>query len=277
MRAHSIRAQMVLAAGGLGAAFLLDAGAAAAAEKCFDKGALSYVECPKPAPAPPPPAAAPSAPPVKIGAGVGFSCYVGLHGGGARSKVETEAREESAPLVIEEEENAASSVAGGGQAGCRYGFAHSFVLGVELDGSALSGDGSGAGVANTFLPAPYRTEASVDWLASVRLRLGYAVDRWTPYLTAGVAFAGWRASGTVDTPGGVGSFSFDETAVGGVVGAGLDYRLTERLSVGAEGLFYFFNDDETAPLTVPGVPIPGTASAGIDDIFVGRLRLNLDF
>lgn len=67
---------------------------------------------------------------------------------------------------------------------------------------------------------------STDSTASLRLRGGFAIDRLLAYGTAGVAFQ-----------------DFDDT--GWVAGAGVEYALTNNLSVGLEYLHYDFDSDSS--------------------------------
>jgi outer membrane immunogenic protein len=71
---------------------------------------------------------------------------------------------------------------------------------------------------------------STDWLGTVRGRLGYAVDRFMPYVTGGVAFGKVKASET-----GFGSDS--STRVGWTAGLGAEYALSENMSWKTEYLY----------------------------------------
>lgn len=271
MRAIAI---FIAATTGLSAvATIAGANSAAAEAQCFDKGTLSYVDCPKPAaPVAPPPAPAPvfAAPPAPLWGG----CYVGVHVGYTRSKTETRVQD-GTPTSTFDEQNEDESVAGGGHVGCLFDAPGQFVLGFEVDGTGVNLGGSSA-AANPAALTSGSAATHIDWLASARLRAGYAHDRWLPFLTGGVAFAGWRGSSQFVDPGGVSTFSFDETAVGVVGGVGLDYFLSEHWSLGVEGLYYYFDDDVSGPLARTP-PITGTARASLDDILVGRVRLNFNF
>jgi len=68
------------------------------------------------------------------------------------------------------------------------------------------------------------------WLATARGRLGYAADRFMPYITGGAAFGDIRAT----TPGFAGAST---TNVGWTVGAGLEFAVAPRWSVKAEYLY----------------------------------------
>ncbi|HKJ63470.1 MAG TPA: hypothetical protein VKA94_15985 [Hyphomicrobiales bacterium] len=84
----------------------------------------------------------------------------------------------------------------------------------------------------------------VDYLASLRARLGHTWDDVLIYATAGIAFASFedktinlswfRDKHTVQYSG--------DNDVGFVVGGGIERKLTPNVSVGLEGLYYFFDD-----------------------------------
>ncbi len=78
----------------------------------------------------------------------------------------------------------------GGTAGYNYQVGQA-VFGVEadIDWADISG--------NTTTACPLGCKTSDNWLATVRGRLGYAADRFMPFVTGGAAFGDIRAS----TPG----------------------------------------------------------------------------
>ncbi len=92
----------------------------------------------------------------------------------------------------------------------------------------------------------------LDYLASLRARLGYARGSLLVYLTGGVAFAGFDAQDVAITMEGMnqekgknGSFTLsdnDDRRIGFVVGAGAEYKLRPNMSIGVEGLYYDFAD-----------------------------------
>ncbi len=74
-----------------------------------------------------------------------------------------------------------------------------------------------------------------DYLASLRGRLGVALDRTLVYATGGVAFLGYDDV--------LADILDDDPAIGFVVGAGVEHKLTDNISVGVEGLYYDFSSD----------------------------------
>lgn len=70
-----------------------------------------------------------------------------------------------------------------------------------------------------------------SYLASLRGRVGYAAGENLFYGTAGVAFLGYQDDIAIDD------------AVGFVVGAGFERKITSNLSFGVEGLYYDFSSE----------------------------------
>lgn len=80
----------------------------------------------------------------------------------------------------------------------------------------------------------------VDMLASVRARVGVAFDKTHIYATAGAAL-GSVSGMTYETYRPADEYSF--TAVGGVVGAGVEQAISDNVSFRAEALYYVFNNE----------------------------------
>ncbi len=99
-----------------------------------------------------------------------------------------------------------------------------FVLGIEGDigGSFIKG--------STTSNCITTCETSNNWLATLRGRLGYAFDRFLPYVTGGASFGDIK--GEVASAG-----SFGKTAVGWNVGGGLEYAFRNNWSVKLEYLY----------------------------------------
>jgi outer membrane immunogenic protein len=173
--------------------------------------------------------------------------YVGAHAGYGWSDVEWQDGAFSAS-------HDGSGWLAGGQAGYNLQ-AGRFVYGVEADVSSGWIDGGGDGCCGH----------SVDWLYSVRGRLGLASidNRWLFYATGGAAWADveYRSAG----------FSgHSETQMGWVAGGGIERALTPRLTARVEYLYYDF-DSVTAP--------PGALGAGATDIdpTMHTVRFGLNF
>jgi outer membrane immunogenic protein len=78
---------------------------------------------------------------------------------------------------------------------------------------------------------------SVNYLASVRGRLGWALGSWLLYGTGGAAFIDTDNDFVVvSADDGPFNFSNGTTDTGFVGGGGVEYKIAPRLSLGLEGL-----------------------------------------
>jgi outer membrane immunogenic protein len=101
------------------------------------------------------------------------------------------------------------------------------VLGLETDMDWLNGKGSSAGgVCATDGAGACQT--SQTWLGTTRARVGYAFDRWLPYVTGGVAYGDIRAAQPTGTS--------SSTKTGWAAGAGVEYGINRNWSAKAEFL-----------------------------------------
>jgi outer membrane immunogenic protein len=102
-----------------------------------------------------------------------------------------------------------------------------WVWGVEgdFDGSWMKNTGSGTGVC-----AGIGCEINNTWLGTTRLRVGYAWDRWLPYLTGGAAFGNIKM--TPNT-----GLSESKTKVGWTAGAGVEWAFAGTWSAKFEYLY----------------------------------------
>jgi outer membrane immunogenic protein len=82
----------------------------------------------------------------------------------------------------------------------------------------------------------------IDYLASIRGRLGYASGNALFYGTGGVAFIGLNNDFRFNDGSNDFRFSNNNNATGWVAGGGIEYKLRTNMSLGVEGLFYNFND-----------------------------------
>jgi outer membrane immunogenic protein len=79
--------------------------------------------------------------------------------------------------------------------------------------------------------------STTDWTGSLRGRVGFDGGDFMPYLTAGLVVAHVVSSGT-DGPG------VEEDAVlpGGIVGAGIEFAITDNVTVKGEALYSYFGE-----------------------------------
>jgi len=116
-----------------------------------------------------------------------------------------------------------SGALAGGTVGYNYQIGHA-VIGAEgdIDWSGMKGSTTSGCAAGC--------QTSDSWLSTVRARVGYAADRFLPYVTGGAAFGDIRAS----TPGFAGSST---TNAGWTVGAGIEFAITGNWTAKAEYLY----------------------------------------
>jgi len=133
---------------------------------------------------------------------------------------------------------------GGGQAGYNYQFSNNVVLGIEADASF----GSQKDDISTLLGDPLENAFALDYstkidsFGTVRARAGYAIDRFLPYVTGGLAWANAEldfhrsvtADGTVVVDN---SASDKQTFTGWTLGAGLEYAVTNNVTAKVEYLY----------------------------------------
>jgi outer membrane immunogenic protein len=115
-----------------------------------------------------------------------------------------------------------------------------FVYGVEADISATGIDNA---VENTMNPGSGESfSTNIDWFGTVRGRLGYAADRWMPYVTGGVAFADITSS--YNDPEDDNFAVASGTVWGWTIGAGAEYALTDNWTLRGEYLFVDLEDKQ---------------------------------
>jgi outer membrane immunogenic protein len=88
-------------------------------------------------------------------------------------------------------------------------------------------------------PAPLVVDIGTDWLASIRGRAGYAIDRTLIFATGGVAFT--EASVDVTDAAGL-TFSGNKTLTGWTLGGGVEYAFTDNWIGRAEYRYYDFGN-----------------------------------
>jgi outer membrane immunogenic protein len=227
-------------------------------------GAAAAAELPPPPPPPPPP-------PLWTG------FYAGLSVGGAwgsSTSVETLSANSSDlhdALVVGDDLGPISAgtqsgftnlqtqggVIGGGQIGYNYQFYNNFVVGIAADISGLDQRAAGFSAASATDALGLNTTngviitaTGVDWLGTVRGRLGWLI---TPtlliYGDGGLAYGGVRAATNINAfnspntstagdiwGGGIGLL--DETRVGWTAGGGLEWLFMPNWSLKVEYLYY---------------------------------------
>jgi outer membrane immunogenic protein len=197
-------------------------------------------------------------------------CYAGINGGysfDAKSDVTLDIIIPVAPgvLIPEQTRNSAktSGAAVGGQIGCNYQFQNHVVIGPELEMWYQDVTGTSAAVA---IPAPGEYNSFVlknHFAGASSLRLGYAFDRLLVYGKVGAAFATIRHSGSNAFQSGppVDILSVpNHLSVGILGGGGLEYAVTDRISIKGEYNYINFGRGNYGLIahTDPGTPMADT-------------------
>ena len=127
---------------------------------------------------------------------------------------------------------------GGVYAGYNYQMPSNIVIGAELDVVYANVDGTGQVFTAPGVPLPGASATEeLNWSGAARLRLGYAVDRFLPYIAGGVAF------GDIEISNNSGAPSFGDTFSGWTIGGGVDYALTDNLLLRAEYRYTDFGSE----------------------------------
>lgn len=180
------------------------------------------------------------------------------------------------------------SLEGGLQAGYNWQWG-AFVVGGEGDFEGLNAGGGATMAASggTLLGSTLSTSASerLDWLSTVRLRLGYTpFDRWLVYATGGFAFGGVQnTAGVVINNNTAYQWSASNSLVktGHVLGGGVEWAVTDKIALRLEAYHYDIGSTEftaTGNAAVMANPVlrgyqytPKTTTAG------DLLRIGADY
>jgi outer membrane immunogenic protein len=102
------------------------------------------------------------------------------------------------------------------------------VLGLETDMNWINAKGSSSAGGVCLTDGAGQCQTKQSWLGTTRARVGYAFDRWLPYLTGGVAYGDIRA----DQANG----SSSTTKTGWTAGGGVEYGIDRNWSAKLEYL-----------------------------------------
>lgn len=197
--------------------------------------------------------------------------YGGLHLGGGDAELDGQ----FAPSELPEAqwEGDMSGAVGGVHGGYNWQQGNNFVFGVEADAS-VTNFGQAFGNSDELDGSELGVVDHEDLIVSVRARLGFAADKALVYVTGGAAWQEFTLNKNLfDNPGSSSAGFFKEDSVGGVVGAGGEFRVAPNVSLGGEFLYYFLDDISVAP------DYTGSGQ-GVDvemDPWVARARLTFHF
>lgn len=124
--------------------------------------------------------------------------------------------------------HSATGLIGGFQLGYNRQLANRVVLGIEAD-STFTSPTDGPALARSL--APFHT--TIDYVGTVRGRIGYAFDRFMPYVTGGVAW-GHTHINVNDADGVTQLFPVGHYQAGWTAGLGLEYAVSGNWTAKAE-------------------------------------------
>jgi outer membrane immunogenic protein len=174
------------------------------------------------------------APPVEFDTWTGF--YVGANVGFASARADS-------LIMTTDTSQTLSGIIGGGQVG--YNMQRGpWVFGVELDAQGSSQDSTWNGTVGGGGGAAVSQATSLPWFMTLRGRVGYAIGpTWMVYVTGGGA---WGEVKSVVTAAGPGTFTWDETRGGWVIGAGVEGRINRQWSWKVEYLHVDLGSSNTS-------------------------------
>lgn len=135
----------------------------------------------------------------------------------------------------------------GVNAGANFTLSEGIVAGVV-------GDIAWTNAADSSSGPVWTVESSMDWVGSLRGRVGFDGGAFLPYLTAGVAFA----HNTIDLASIGPNGTDDQVHVGWTVGAGLEVEVAENVSL---DLLYRYSDYGTKTYSFTGGDVDASITA----------------
>ena len=207
---------------------------------------------------------------------VGGNIGIALDGGNTRFVNWTASGFDPGPTF---DRSSSTSAIGGIHGGFNWQAAPAWLLGVEADwdwtslgktdSAPINFGGVPFGVSNTSVTD------HINWLASVRGRVGYVMDSTMLYATGGVAWTHQELSGFLQPNNAalVAPYSTSNTKTGWVAGAGIEHIMAAQWIVRAEWLHYGFSGatvaDACAAIGCPGTGFITYGRTNIDTLRVG--------
>lgn len=205
-------------------------------------------------------------------------CYIGGNAGGVIARFREEISLNGAFLESKESD---TGFIGGGQVGCNWQSAPNWVIGLEGDINYASVKRSRSFAFEVFSEDAAGTQATkLQWLATLRGRIGPSWDRAFLYATGGLAIGGVKSSiSATDENGAIHAGSASDTRFGWTLGAGFEYAFSRAISGKLEYL-HFDLGSISYPVTltsgINAVPTPWNASARVSgDIIRAGLNIKL--
>lgn len=161
--------------------------------------------------------------------------YIGVHGGVGGGDIDTTFTNEFGDYSNTWSDNAFGGF-GGAQIGYNWQFSPNWVAGVEAD---IAASGVKASFDANYGDVDYSeyVETKIDWFGTLRARVGYAWDNLLVYGTGGAAYGDVKISSGFNDEGFISDSSFSDTKWGWTAGAGVEYGITQNITLKAEYLY----------------------------------------
>jgi outer membrane immunogenic protein len=175
--------------------------------------------------------------------------YIGVTGGYGTGNSEVNAKlrsdhsDPSSQLVSEDGKGDLQGGMIGGLVGYDYNLGNGIVVGAlgDFSWSGLDANVDVEPSHHGLSGSDYTFDTNLEWLGTIRGRIGFELGDALIYGTGGLAFGGVEAELNVSGHGGLGSVS--GTQVGWTIGVGVNYMATEHLMLGAEYLYVDLGSD----------------------------------
>ena len=177
--------------------------------------------------------------------------YVGANAGGAVAS-DIKSRTSNAFGTSSDSVGAGGFLVGG-TVGYNYQFHPNWVVGVE--GDIGYADIQARSSSSSAFSASSAKSGLDGYFGTIRGRVGYAVGQWLFYGTGGWAFADGKSTVTNTSFGGTTTQSASLDLSGYVVGGGVEYAVSQNLSVKAE---YLYADFDKKRFLTAGAPVTTT-------------------
>ncbi len=173
----------------------------------------------------------------------------------------------------------ATGFSGGGQIGYNHQVDR-WLFGIEADASYTRLRQSSTVTAPFPGGGTFVATSSIgsDWMATLRPRAGYAIDRTIFYLTGGLALTDLNfASSYADTAGQSATAGFSKTRVGWVAGAGIEHAFTKNWTAKVEYLYADFGKQSVTTPVIAGAGAPNGLITQDVDLKTNTVRGGLNY
>jgi outer membrane immunogenic protein len=218
-------------------------------------------------------------------------CYVGAHvgwgwGQNNNSQVSTGSFGEANPVSAAGSINTSGALFGG-QVGCNYQFAPTWVVGLQGDFAGTDINGRASDPIGGVFTSKFDEEGNArsigsktDWLASITARLGYTIynNQALLYVKGGAAWVNNQYD-LANAFSGFTNNEVSETRTGWTVGVGAEWMISQHWSAFVEGNYYNFGNGNllSSQTSFPFDEPPSTFSSGKQQIETVKIGVNYKF